>query len=128
MSIKFSEMFPADVVSVQGKPYLFTNMRIDRDTVPKGFHAYDVRDGDCDGEFWEIQRFVRVNHWGTICGLEEVELEDGMYWCPPEEDDPDTSSEGYFIGFTMQDQSEYVVWYHTLKAYAGAAQGRGGDK
>lgn len=121
MSISFESIFPADVVSVQGKPYLFTNLRVDRDTVPKGLHAYDVRDDSCDGEFWQVQRFVMVDHWGTIIGLQEIELDDtGAYQCEAEPGNPDISSEGHFIGFTMKDQAEYVVWYHSLKSYAEA--------
>lgn len=125
MNIAFKDIFPAEVCSVQGKPYLFTNLRVDRKSIPDGFHAYDVRDDDCDGQFWEIQNFVMVNHWGTIIGLEPVKLDaNSQYWCAPEDSDPDTSSEGAFIGFTMEDQSDYVAWYHSLKSYAQAVQRR----
>lgn len=62
-----------EVVEVFGKEYLFTNMRIDRNTLPKGAVAYDVRD-NCDGEFCQIKNYVMVNHWGTIIGLDEIEL------------------------------------------------------
>lgn len=43
MNIAFKDIFPAEVCSVQGKPYLFTNLRVDRKSIPDGFHAYDVR-------------------------------------------------------------------------------------
>ena len=123
MSISFSEIFPAEVVAVQGKPYLFSNMRIDRKSVPDRFYAYDVADGDGDGEFWRIQKYVMVNHWATIIGLEQVDLDDnGQFWCEPDEKEPDFSKEGIFINFVMEDQADYVVWYHSLKDYARAAQ------
>ena len=124
MSISFQELFPAaPVVAVQGKPYLFTNMRIDRKTLPKGFYAYDVRDDSCDGECWQFQHIVRVDHWGTIIGLEELELDNnGQFWADPDPDEPDYSSEGQNIGFYMDSQADYVVWYHSLKSYAQAAQ------
>ena len=73
-----------DVCEVNGTEYLFTNLRIKRDTLPEGVVAYDVRD-NCDGEFCQIQRFVMVNHWGTVIGTEPLPLEDGSYY--PEGDD-----------------------------------------
>ena len=55
------------LAEIDGKPVLFTNMRLDRDTVPEGLFCYDVRDSDdLDGSFAEIKRSVMVNHWGTI--------------------------------------------------------------
>ena len=54
-------------ITVCGKPALFTNFRIKRDTVPDGLYAYDVRhDDDCRGIPCEIAPFIMVNHWGTI--------------------------------------------------------------
>ena len=75
MSILFRDMFPAEVCSVQGKPYLFTNMRVDRESIPKGFHAYDVRDGDCDGEFWEIQKFVMLSRTRVLIQNDYTHIE-----------------------------------------------------
>ena len=55
------------LAEIDGKPVLFTNMRLDRDTVPEGLFCYDVRDSDdLDDSFAEIKRSVMVNHWGTI--------------------------------------------------------------
>ncbi len=74
-----------DVCEVNGKEYLFTNLRIKRDTLPDGVVAYDVRDC-CDGEFHQVQKYVMVNHWGTIIGLDPLPLEeDGRYY--PQGDD-----------------------------------------
>ena len=121
--ITFAEMFPADVVSVQGKPYLFTNMRVDRKSLPDKFLAYDAADDSGDGECWRFQRHVLCDHWATIVGLEPLDLnETGQFWSEPRAHDPGSSREGIFIGFTMEDQSDYVVWYHSLKAYAKASQ------
>ena len=56
-----------ELVKLDDKYCLFTNMRLDRTTVPKGLHCYDVRDSDdLDGSFAEICPSVLVNHWGTI--------------------------------------------------------------
>ena len=54
-------------ITVCGKPALFTNFRIKRDTVPDSLYVYDVRhDDDCRGIPCEIAPFIMVNHWGTI--------------------------------------------------------------
>jgi hypothetical protein len=120
MSIQFSKIFPGcEVVSVQGKPYLFSNIRLDRESVPEGMFIYDVRDDDCDGQFWEIQRFVMVNHWCTIVGKEPLALDEhGQYWCMPQEDDPDTSSEGWFLSTHVDSVEEYIEKYDELKEEA----------
>lgn len=89
-----------DVVDVDGRLCLFTNMRLDRDTIPKGLYCYDVRDSDSlDGSFAEVKPFVFVNHWGTIISWEEIELNgDGSYF--PKE-------EPYFVGIQLS-LKEYV--------------------
>lgn len=75
-----------DVVDVDGRLCLFTNMRLDRNTIPQGLYCYDVRDSDLlDGSFCEINPFVMVNHWGTIISREAFQLnEHGSYY--PEEE------------------------------------------
>ena len=45
----------------------FANIRIDRNTVPKGWHVYDIRDDDSNGEPCEIRNgYIMVNHFGTF--------------------------------------------------------------
>lgn len=57
-----------------GHDALFTSLRIDRKTLPEGFHAYDLRDSDdCDGTPSEVRKFVMVNHWGTVVTREPIE-------------------------------------------------------
>ena len=49
-----------------GKYALFTNGRIDRSTVPKGWYCYDFRGSDDDpGELCYIEESVAVNHIST---------------------------------------------------------------
>ena len=68
-----------ELMEMIGQTVLFTNMRIDRSTVPEGLYAYDVRhDDDCTGEICEIKPSVMVNHWGTIICKEQIEMDD--YW------------------------------------------------
>lgn len=75
-------------ITVCGKPALFTSIRIDRNTVPKALHVYDVRhDDDCMGIPCEIAPYVMVNHWGTIILAEPLELpDDGRRYIDEEND------------------------------------------
>ena len=63
-----------------GRDALFTNLRIDRKTLPEGLYAYDLRDCDeCSGEPSEVKSFVLVNHWGTVVVREPIEgADDGV--------------------------------------------------
>lgn len=45
-------------IEVLGKPALFHDMRIDRNTVPKGLYLYEIRHDD--------------KGWGIRCGLQKV--------------------------------------------------------
>lgn len=59
---------------ILGHDALFTNLRIDRKTLPEGLYAYDIRDSDyCDGTPSELCNFVLVNHWGTVIVKEKIE-------------------------------------------------------
>ena len=69
MTVTFEE------VTIFGKPALFTPIRIDRDTVPKGYYLYEVRyDDDCRGDAVQIAHNILVNHWGSILLQEELKL------------------------------------------------------
>ena len=62
-----------EYIELFGKPGLFTNARIDRDTVPEGWYAYDLRGSDYDpGEPVTVEPNVVVNHAGTILTHEPV--------------------------------------------------------
>lgn len=86
-------MIPVDVktadcelVVLDGNMALFTNLRLDRDTVPDGLYCYDVRESDrLDGAAVEVKPFVLVNHWGTLLCKEPFPLDEcGSYY--PKED------------------------------------------
>lgn len=69
------------LVDMDGYICLFTNARLDRDTIPKKLYCNDVRDADSDGTFAEIQPFVMVNHWGTLISKEPIPLNQfHCYW------------------------------------------------
>ena len=60
------------------KPALFTNARIDRDTIPAGFFACDLREGD-DGRAATAEMTVKVNHMGTVILAEPLDYGDDEY-------------------------------------------------
>ena len=65
-------------VEVLGKNVLFTELRVDRDTVPEGLRCYELRHTDEDwGEPCELARGIMVNFMGTI-------LTSDPYQLPPE--------------------------------------------
>ena len=99
-----------DIVCVNECPYMFTNMRIDRDSIPDGLVAYDIRDNDCDGTFAKIQKIVIVNHWGTIIGKEELPLDPKWFNYYP-----DKEKDGWFTGDYVESAEEYFARYDELK-------------
>ncbi|MEA5152752.1 MAG: LPD28 domain-containing protein [Oscillospiraceae bacterium] len=69
-----------EYVELFGKPALFTNARVDRDTVPEGWYAYDLRGSDNDpGEPVTVEANVAVNHVGTILIHEPVTIPKSGY-------------------------------------------------
>ena len=62
-------------VTVLGQPMIFTNLRIDRSTVPKGLYLYEVlHDSDCKGIPVQIAEHILVNHWGTLLTSHPIRL------------------------------------------------------
>ena len=98
MKIPFSELdydnlYPLTVKLENGHIYegRFTDLRVDRGTVPEGFYAYDIRDC-CDGEPCEVRGFVFVNHMGTLITRNPIpEAEEG---------------EGYVVDYSFSTKDE----------------------
>lgn len=67
-----------DPIEIFGKPALFTSSRIDRKTIPPGLYAYDLRHGD-SGNPATIEKFVRVNHCGTVILNRPIAMTQGDY-------------------------------------------------
>lgn len=87
--LPFDEVFKQDkfceTIEINGKTYLFTILRVDPTTLPKGYFKYDLRD-EFDGEICQIKEYVLVNHWGAIVGPYQLPLdEEGCYY-PTEND------------------------------------------
>lgn len=56
----------------------FANVRIDRKTLPAGWHAYDIRDDDSNGDACEIRNgYIMINHLGTFATKDPLPLEPG---------------------------------------------------
>ena len=63
-------------VTVLGKPMLFTCLRIDRNTVPKGMYLYEVRHDDNQrGDPVQVANWIMVNHWGTLISNQPIKLD-----------------------------------------------------
>ena len=58
---------------------LFTDMRIDRNAVPEGLYAYDIRESDDGDRLATIEPPVMVNHGGTILTRKEFITEKDGY-------------------------------------------------
>ena len=88
-------------VTVLEKEAIFTDLRVLRDSVPKGFSCYEVRhDDESQGNPVEIAKGILVNFYGTLLvqgSLERVEKEG---YCFLEEDDWNDSGES---SFTLQE-------------------------
>ena len=64
-------------ITLFGQPMLFTNLRCDRETLPKGMYMYEVRhDDDGRGDPCEIANWIMVNHWGTVISNRPVRLDE----------------------------------------------------
>lgn len=74
-----------------GREYhgFYADIRIDRKTVPEGWHVYDLREGGEDEEghnspFGELKNgYIRVNHAGTFATKEDIGLPEGksLWFC-----------------------------------------------
>lgn len=82
MEEKFTE------ITVLGKPALFHDLRIERDSVPKGLYLYEVRHDDMGlGDPVQIAKGIMVNHFGSIITREPIKLPpDGYLDIDPEKD------------------------------------------
>ena len=89
---------------IDGREVLFTSLRIDRSTVPETLLCYDIRETDgFSGVAASVERYVLVNHWGTILSKEPFPLESGRYEI--EADDIEYQDEFYTVDEYMEKES-----------------------
>lgn len=75
-------------VEIFGKKALFSDERIDMDSVPKGFSLYEVRhDDDGVGHPKEIARGILVNFYGTLLIEDGLPEADKSGWVLVEDED-----------------------------------------
>ena len=70
-----SDFTPLEITLENGATYtgMFTDMRLDRETLPEGKFAYDCRHDDASwAELCQLQPFVLVNHAGTFVVNEPI--------------------------------------------------------
>lgn len=61
-------------VELLGRTGYFTELRVDKKTVPEGMHCYELRHGDDDGFPVSVEENVRVNYFGAVLLAEALEL------------------------------------------------------
>lgn len=64
-------------VDLLGRKGYFTELRVDKETVPEGMHCYELRHGDDDRFPVSVEESVRVNYFGAVILAEELELGEG---------------------------------------------------
>jgi hypothetical protein len=74
-----------DEVELLGHMALFTELRVDKSTLPKDMYCYELRHGDDNSFPATLEKNVTVNYFGAIILPEELELEAGRLKVPYEE-------------------------------------------
>lgn len=61
-----------EIVDMAGIPALYSDMRLDAETIPKGMEYYEVRDDDyCSGTPCQVTRKVLINFFGSLIMYEK---------------------------------------------------------
>ena len=69
-----------DEVVLFGIPALFTDWRIDRNSVPEGLHLYEIRHTDEDwGHPCQLARGILVNFYGSLLTAAPISIPDSGY-------------------------------------------------
>lgn len=61
-------------VEIKGYYGIFTELRVDKSTLPKGVNCYELRHGEDDSYPVTIEQSVRVNYFGTVLMKDKMEL------------------------------------------------------
>lgn len=65
-------------VEIKGHYGVFTELRVDKSTLPKGVNCYELRHGEDDSYPAAMEQNVRVNYFGAVLMTDKMELgEDG---------------------------------------------------
>lgn len=95
--------FPRDekfeVVSVDGRPYLFTEEHVDYSTLPKGIHAYELSDYGSEGRPNHLSlRILDRGFYGTIVGRHYLPLGNDRQYYLKMDEKYDEELDSYYIG------------------------------
>lgn len=61
-------------VDVKGHMALFTELRVDKNTIPEGVNCYELRHGDDDSYPAALEQNVRINYFGAVLMTDKMEL------------------------------------------------------
>lgn len=68
----YMKIFLNEETEIEG---YFSNIRVDRSTMPEGWYAYDIREDDETGDPGTLEEnYVYVNHFGTFLTQEKLNL------------------------------------------------------
>lgn len=96
-----------ELISLFGKPALFTNERLSRKDVPDLLFLYHIRgrDDDC-GAFGTLEPFVAVNHAGSVITDEPIDFGEDGYIEFDDDNSPDFIGEEITIAAYMNGEFE----------------------
>lgn len=66
-------------VEINGHYGVFTELRVNKNTIPKGVKCYELRHGDDDSYPVTVEKNVRVNYFGAVLMTDEMELGQAGY-------------------------------------------------
>lgn len=61
-------------VEIKGQYGIFTELRVDKSTIPEGMNCYELRHGDDDGYPAALETGVRVNYFGAVLMTDKMEM------------------------------------------------------
>ena len=61
-------------VEIKGHYGVFTELRVDKSTIPEGVYCYELRHGDDDSYPVTLKEDIRVNYFGAVLMKNEMEL------------------------------------------------------
>ncbi len=81
MRDKFDPEEMYTMVCVNDKPYLYCDLRIDKDSISEGLYAYECADFNGTGRICRINKDILVDFYCTIIGKEPLPTDaNGNYW------------------------------------------------
>ena len=68
-----------DNYTFKGQPVIFTDCRIDSESIPKGMYLYEIRHSDEGAVPCQLARGIWVNFWGSLLASDPIQLHvDGL--------------------------------------------------